>query len=158
MCWKAKLTLSTAAFIGVVTWYVLRAPSDPVLFHQLRMERAAAAVNGETNILHSLFGSYNFEEEFEKYKYHRTKLLEYGVALKVDYQFRHVLASSDESSDFLRIICIGDHPGCIGFSCPTVPDPSPLQVTVWCYHEDKLAWDEMIASHDVPQSSGKIRE
>ena len=153
MAWKPKYVLGITALLALViaafTWWGLRLPHDPVAFHKAQMEQAYEAHYAEPDSLQGGLVGYAEGNEYEQYEFHRSRLIELGAVLELNYQFAYLLVPTDESEHFSKYILSNARPSCIEFSSPYPNEPEPMQLTVWCYPEDKAKWDELIADRDV---------
>ena len=94
--------------------------------------------------------AYGNADAYERYDYHRQKLVNLGAAVERHYRFNHLRVHTEECKHFSRLLLSGPHPDCIDFESPYPDKPEPMSLTVWCNPADASAWDDFIAKHDVP--------
>ena len=141
---------------GTAAFFVVRSHSFQVGYHKRSMQRAWDAVYAEPDTHQDGLVGYTLGEEYERYEYHRAKLIQLGAVLELNYHFQQIMQPSDEGKHITRFIMSSERPDCIDATSPYPKEPKPMQWTVWCYPPDKSAWDQLMSSLDIPDYKAKF--
>ncbi len=94
--------------------------------------------------------------EYLVYEYHRQQLVALGVVSETTYRFNHILNPSDASRHLSKLLFSSQRPDCIDLSLPSLIEPEPMELTVWCNVEDQSEWETLIAARDIPNYAGRF--
>ena len=72
---------------------------------------------------------------YDRYTYHRQRLVELGAVRELRYKLEHILVPSDESRHFIKQRFLPKRPHCIDFTSPHPYKPQPMELTIWCFPE-----------------------
>lgn len=87
---------------------------------------------------------------FDRYKYHRDRLVDLGVYNHFQYQFQKVASVSLEARAIVRLITTRHCPPhqVVVSSAPRADEL--LKIWVICYPEDTSAWEKFAFDYDIP--------
>ena len=135
--------------IVVVYIVVVYTPAFRIHYHRWQMARAGQQRFSNPDVTPDGLVSYACGDAYQKYEYHREKLVELGDICRRHYKFKHLFVPTPESKHFSTLLLSGPCPNHIDFSSPYPNKPELMQLTVWCYVMDANAWDDFVAKHDV---------
>jgi hypothetical protein len=123
-----------------------------VAYHKWQMQRAwnSTFAGPGTTIAGGLVG-YTLGDSYKQYEEHRDALIRLGAARELHYQFKHILTPTPASQRLCKMLVGGERPACIDFESPAPSNPTPMELTVWCYADDALSWDVFVAEQDKKQ-------
>jgi len=85
---------------------------------------------------------------WERYEYHRDRLVAWGELAHREFVLQHIVAQSEESKELWRRL-VQTFPGHIHVTSPWPRTPEPMRIEVWD-HPGRLAqWEAFVAEHDV---------
>ncbi len=146
-----RITIVTTVFLiagGSAAFYVICSHSYQVGYHKSSMQRAWDAHFAEPDTYQDGLVGYIEGEEYERYEFHRAKLIQMDAVLELDYRFQHINRHTDESNHFTKFIMSRPLDSIDGSS---PHKPGPMKWTIWCYPPDKSDWDQLMAARDIPE-------
>lgn len=152
MTWKrafvVSLSLLALLIAGIAVW-VIRTPEFRTAYHTIQMQRMRHATYANPEAAPNGLAYNRLGESHTSYLYHRDRLVELGVMFKRDYRWKHIWSSTDESRHIFKALFSSACPRHIDFVSPCPVESQPLELQVWCYPEDVVAWDKLVAERDV---------
>lgn len=135
---------------AVVAFLMIRSDEIQVGYHKWKMHRSydsfMAEVVSSRDVSRGMIG----DGEYLVYEYHRQQLVDLGVVSETTYRFNHIQNPSDASRHLSEFLFSPRRPDCIDFSLPSLIEPEPMELTVWCNVEDQSEWETLIAARDIP--------
>ncbi len=147
----SKRTIYVLAVFGVVAArFIVASHEIQVGYHKWKMQRSydsfMAEVVSSPDVSRGVIG----DGEYLVYEYHRQQLVDLGVVSETNYRFKHILNPSAASRHLSKLLFSSRRPDCIDLSLPSLIEPKPLNLTVWCYVKHHAEWEELIAARDIP--------
>ena len=87
--------------------------------------------------------------DYERYEYHRDKLVEWGDLAHREFVLQHIVARSDEAKELWRRLQLA-FPDNIHATSDWPSTPEPMRIDVSGSPGRIAHWDAFVAEHDVP--------
>lgn len=139
-------SLPLVATVAVATVF-LNIPSVAIPYHRWQMERAfisAWTVPPHEGTLFAVPAT-----EYDRFEYHRDRLVTLGAIRRITLVFKKVQTPTDRSKSILTALQKKKCPEYIDFSSTHPAVPSPLSITIWCEPETAKAWAAFLQARDV---------
>ncbi len=149
---RVKLGVAT---IGLVLVVVLAAASPSLVshYHEWQMWRAWGDFYSKLpDVPHDGLAGYTQDGNYDRYVYHRQRLVELGSIRKLHYRLCHVNSGTSASREIIQMLQDRKCPDYIDFESPYSEEENQREVTVWCYPANFPDWDRFFVEHDVPSS------
>lgn len=149
---RSKRTISIVfVMLGAsVAFFMIRFNELQVGYHRWKMQRSHDSFMAEVISSRDVSRGIIPDGEYQEYEYHRQQLVDLGVVSETTYHFNHILHPSDASHHLSKLFFSSRSPDCIDLSLPSLVEPQPMEMTVWCYGVDKPEWESLIAARDIP--------
>jgi hypothetical protein len=138
------VALTTAAVL------ILSSSRFQIRHHTQAMQRALDETYAAPDTVDNGLVGYTLGETYDRYTYHRQRLIELGAVRERNFVFKHLRSPTDQSSHLIKLMLSSNRPEAIDWESPHPSDPEPMQLTVWCFTGDSDAWDAFVEKHDVP--------
>ncbi len=140
------LPLAIAALVVMV----VSSTQFQIWFHDSQMHAAWDEIYGKPPDVdeHGMTG-YTLDADYDRYVYHRQRLLELGGLRELHYRLRNVRRATPAAHQLDKEMLSKNRPTCVDFESPWSEQPVPVELTIWCYPDDAEAWDRFVAEHDV---------
>lgn len=142
--------------LGAVVAFFIRLDELQVEYHKWKMQRSYDSFMAEAVSSRDVSRGIIPDGEYLDYEYHRQQLVDLGVVSETTCRFNHILNPNDASRNLSKLLFSSRRPDCIDLSLPSLIEPQPMELSVWCNVENQSEWETLIAARDIPNCTERF--